>query len=193
MNDLDQYSPGRIADRLMIQDVMLQWCRAIDRLDRDGMRAAFHPDAIDEHGPYNGDIDGLIDWVCRRHSAIPFSSHQVSNMLIEFADPNLALAETHVRTLQRYPAEAGAALAQMMGGRQLKPGVSYDLMTSSRYIDRFERRDGVWRIAGRKLSNDWKQTFEVSPDTPRPHPDWITGQRNREDIVYRERAALGIR
>ena len=76
----DQYSPARIADRMQIQDVMYKWCRAIDRLDSDGMRAVFHPGATDDHGPYQGDVEGLVAWVRERHKPIPFSSHQISEV-----------------------------------------------------------------------------------------------------------------
>jgi hypothetical protein len=29
----DDYSPARLADRFMIQDLIYRWCRAVDRLD----------------------------------------------------------------------------------------------------------------------------------------------------------------
>jgi hypothetical protein len=188
----DQYTVERIADRMAIQDVMYKWCRAIDRLDYEGMRAAFHPDATDNHGPYVGGVDGLVEWVRERHKPIPFSSHQVSNILIEFATPNLALVETYIRTLQRYPADAKASLAQLSGGQTGKPGVGIDLLGSSRYVDRFERRNGEWRIARRTLIQDWKQLIEVTENAPKPQPGWLVGRRDRQDFIYLERAELGI-
>ena len=192
MNAIEQYSPERIADRMAIQDVMYKWCRAIDRLDEEGMRAAFHPDAIDNHASYVGGVDGLVKWVRERHAPIPFSSHQVSNMLIEFATADLALAETYIRTLQRYPADAKASLAQLAGGTAGRPGLGVDLLTASRYVDRFERRKGQWRIARRTLIQDWKQFIEVPADAPKPQPGWLLGRRDRQDFIYQERAALGI-
>ena len=192
MKAKDQYTAERIADRMAIQDVMYKWCRAIDRLDADGMRAAFHPDATDSHGAYDGGVDGLVEWVCERHKPIPFSSHQVSNILIEFATPDLALVETYIRTLQRYPAEAKASLAQLSGGQAGKPGTGIDLLTSSRYVDRFERREGEWRIARRTLIQDWKQFIEVPENAPKPRPDWLVGRRDKQDFIYLGRAALGI-
>lgn len=187
---MDPYSPERIADRLAIQDVMYRWCRAIDRLDYEGMRAVFHPDAIDDHGTYSGNVDGLIEWLRERHRSIPFSSHQISNILIEFAGPDRALVETYARTLQRYPPEAKEALAQF--GAQAKPGVGVDLMTSSRYVDIFERRNGEWRIARRTLIHDWKQVLEVSEIAPKPKPGWHVGRRDGEDYVQKARRELGI-
>ena len=192
MSVIDQYSVERIADRMAIQDVMYKWCRAIDRLDFDGMRAVFHPDAIDSHGPYVGGVEGLIEWVRERHKPIPFSSHQISNILIEFATPDLALVETYARTLQRYPADAKASLAQLSGGQAGKPGMGMDLLTASRYVDRFERRNREWRIARRSLIQDWKHLLEVPEDAPQPKPEWIVGRRDRQDFIYHERAELGI-
>jgi hypothetical protein len=192
MNVTDAYSIERIADRLQIQDVMYRWCRAVDRLDFDEIRAVFHPDATDSHGIYVGGVDGLVDWIRERHKTIPFSMHQISNMLIEFATPESALVETYVRTVQQYPAEAKASLAQLAGGQQGKDGIGADLFTCSRYADRFERRDGEWRIAKRTLIQDWKQLVDVSPNAPKILDHWVSGKRSREDFVYQERAAMGI-
>ena len=192
MNAKDAYSIERIADRMQIQDVMYRWCRAIDRLDFEEIRAVFHPDATDTHGPYDGGVEGLIDWIRARHQAIPFSMHAISNMLIEFASPDQAFVETYVRTIQQYPPEAKAALAQLAGGREGQAGVGVDLFTGSRYADRFERRNGEWRIARRTLIQDWKQLVEVSPNAPKILDHWVSGKRNRQDFVYQERAAMGI-
>lgn len=188
----DQYTIERIADRMAIQDIIYKWCRAIDRLDYEGMRDAFHADATDNHGAYVGGVDGLIEWVRARHKLIPFSSHQVSNILIEFATPSLALVETYIRALQRYPADANASLAQLSGGQVGKPGVGVDLLTSSRYVDRFERRNGEWRIARRTLIQDWRQLIEIPENAPKPQPGRLAGRRDTQDFVYLERAELGI-
>ncbi len=189
----DDYSPGRIADRLQIQDCMYKWCRAVDRLDFSGIRDVFHPDAVDLHGAFNGPVDGLVEWIRERHAGIPFSMHAVSNILIEFAGPDLALVETYVRTTQRYPAEARAALDQLAGGKAGAAGGGMDLMTCSRYVDRFERRDDRrWKIARRTLVADWKQFVPVPADMPQPPASQETGRRSQDDLVFRERRALGL-
>lgn len=189
----DAYSPERIADRLQIQDCMYRWCRAVDRLDFSGIREVFHPDAVDLHGAFNGPVDGLVEWIRERHAGIPFSMHAVSNILIEFAGLDLALVETYVRTTQRYPAEARAALDQLAGGKAGAAGGGMDLMTCSRYVDRFERRaDHRWKIAKRTLVADWKQFVPVPADMPQPPASQETGRRSQDDLVFRERRALGL-
>lgn len=188
----DDYSPERLADRMQIQDCMYKWCRSVDRLDEAGMRDTFHPDAIDQHGAFNGPVEGLIDWIRNRHAAIPFSMHAVSNLLIEFAGPDAALVETYVRTTQRYPAQARAALDQLAGGKAGAGDGAMDLLTCSRYVDRFERRGGRWKIAHRTLVADWKQFTPVPDGLPSPPASQVVGQRNQDDFVFAQRRALGI-
>jgi hypothetical protein len=186
----DDYSPERIADRMQIQDTMYRWCRSVDRLDLEAMRDVFHPEALDHHGAFDGNVDGLVAWIGERHRGIPFSMHAVSNMLIEFAGPDLALVETYVRTTQRYPAEAAHALSQLTGGKVLDGAM--DLLTCSRYVDRFERRVGAWKIRERTLVADWKQVAPVAAHAPQPVRGWASGQRDQDDFIFRERRALGI-
>lgn len=193
MTQKEQYTIERIADRMAIQDTMHRWCRAVDRLDRQGMLDVFHPEATDSHGAYIGPVTGLVDWIMDRHRAVSFSSHLVSNMLIEFASRDVALAETYTRTIQRYPAGADEALAGLLGTAEVDASSGMDLFTSSRYLDRFERRDGAWKIAERTLIQDWKQLVPVATYSPKPQPDWVVGTRDHDDPVYRARAALGIR
>lgn len=189
---LEQFSPERVVDRLKIHDVMGKWCRAVDRLDKQGMLDCFHPGAIDSHGPYIGPVEGLVDWILQRHKPIHFSSHFVGNQVIEFAADDLALVETYVRTIQQYPPEAKAQLAQFTGGAAGGEGAWMDVFTSSRYLDRFERREGHWRIARRDLIQDWKQLIEVKEKALQPRPDWILGRRDGNDAMQLARRELGL-
>jgi len=194
MTKPQDYSPERLADRAQIQDMMYRWCRAIDRLDLDAVRDVFHPGAIDSHGIYNGEVEGLINWLRDRHQTITFSMHSISNMLIEFAGPDTAIVESYCTATQRYPAEAKAALAQLSGGVEGKPGVGIDVIAICRYVDRFERRKGEWKVAARTVVFDSTMMYEYSPDGPKMGPGWTVGKRrNRDDFVYKARAEVGLR
>lgn len=191
---MDLYSPERLADRARIQDQVYRWCRAIDRLDYDEIRGVFHSDAIDDHGPFKGDVDGLIEWIRTRHQHIVSSMHLVGNMLIEFAGPGTAVCESYVTCLQRYSAEGAAGLAQLAGGGTEIAGHATDLLIVVRYVDRFERRDGDWRIAARTVVFDNIVQFAVGSDGPLMNPTWALGiRRDRADTIYQARfdAALG--
>jgi hypothetical protein len=119
--------------------------------------------------------------------------HQLSNLLIEFASPDTALVETTVCSIQRYTPEGQAAMAQLSGGKTGKAGIPADMMGSSRYIDRFERRAGEWRIARRTVVAGWRRIVEVDANAPVIGPEWTAQQRNLQDTIFSERAALGIR
>lgn len=189
---IEQYSPERIADRFMIQDVIYRWCRAVDRLDRQGILDLFYPGAIDSHGPYIGPIEGLVDWIMVRHKPIPFSSHFVGNLLIEFSTEDVALVESYVRTIQQYPQGAKSQLSQLTGGASGDPDAAVDMFTSSRYLDRMERRDGQWKIAHRTLIQDWKQLVDVKTQALQPHEGWILGRRDGEDAMQVARRELRL-
>ena len=188
----DPFSPERLADRAMIQDLIYRWCRSVDRLDRQAMREVFHEDAFDSHGPYIGPVDGLIDWIFERHKPITFSSHFIGNMIIEFASEDVALVESYVRTIQQYPAHAKSQLSQLTGGAQGPDDRAMDMFTSSRYLDRVERRNGKWKIAYRTLIQDWKQLTEVTTQALQPKEGWIIGRRDGSDEMERVRKELGI-
>lgn len=189
---IEQYSPARIADRFMIQDLMYRWCRAVDRLDKQGMLDIFHPGAIDSHGPYIGPAEGLVDWILVRHKPIAVSSHFIGNLLIEFVTEDVALVESYVRTIQQYPPEGKAQLAQLTGGATGNPETATDMFTSSRYMDRVERRNGEWRIARRDLIQDWKQLVEVQHKALQPRQGWIIGRRDGQDALDLARRELGL-
>jgi len=189
---IEQYSPARIADRFMIQDLLYRWCRAVDRLDKQGMLDAFVPGCIDSHGPYIGPVEGLVDWILERHKPIAISSHFIGNLLIEFVTEDLALVESYVRTIQQYPSEAKSQLSQLTGGAAGDQDWAMDMFTSSRYLDRVERRNGQWRIARRTLIQDWKRIDEVKFKALQPHSGWVIGRRDGRDAVQTERQELGL-
>lgn len=56
---------------------------------------------MDRHGPYEGDVNGLIDRIRERHRTIPFSAHHANNIFIEFSTPDVALVETYILSIQR--------------------------------------------------------------------------------------------
>jgi hypothetical protein len=120
--------------RAQIHDVLLRYCRGVDRKDFGLMRSAYHDDAYDDHGPYRGDVPGLIDWVRQRAERVEQSQHIIANCLIEL-NGDLAAVETYCVVHQRIAEKGTAGPVQ----------VTFTL----RYADRFENRGGAWRIARR--------------------------------------------
>lgn len=78
------------------------------------------------------------------------TQHLISNTTVQL-NGDCAVVETYVR------ASHVQASAEGSGGRRLHTFVG-------RYIDRFEERNGAWKIAQRTLRNDWS-TIEPMGDS----------------------------
>jgi hypothetical protein len=57
---------------------------------------------------------------------------------------------------------------------------------SGRYIDRFERRSGVWKIASRRCAWDWGRSEPVTDDAwfRRVRGEYTFGKQGRSDPLY---------
>jgi hypothetical protein len=181
----------RLQDRLEIQDCLFRYVRAVDRRNWDMVRAAYHPDAYDDHGNYKGNIDGFIASVSERHATIEQSMHVVGNILIEFDGPDGALVEAYFITYQRMGPEAGDARLPYLRGGLIAPDQAVETEVVGRYVDRMTRRDGVWRIAHRVV------VFEVSRGQPAPAggglgTNWAVSRRDGNDPIEVKRRELGL-
>jgi len=188
----DAFSAERLADRAKIQDVLYRLCRAIDRMDVAAIRDSYHPDGMDKHGMYNGNVTGFLQWLEDRHKPITFSMHSISNILIEFSGLDTAIVETYCLGLQRFPADAKAS-RQMLEGFSLSSGSEVEVMVCCRYVDLFERRDGNWLIKERAVVFDSTRIHELTGNVPKMGVDWIVGKRGgRADYIYAARAEVGL-
>jgi SnoaL-like protein len=171
----------RLVDRAEIYDVMCRYARGIDRGDPDFIKPAYHPDAYDDHGDYKGNIDGFIEWLGTRFVNFDNSMHFLGNCLIEFAGPDLALVETYYasRRLRAPVADECAGLA---------PDDVICRQAWGRYLDRFERRNGEWRIANRIVVVDARFTSVAKGGARNGPSTW--GTRDRSDPYYAVRAEV---
>lgn len=170
-------------DRVEIQEVLCRCARAVDRSDWISLRECYHPDATDDHGGYNGGIDGLIAWLEDRFAKADNGMHFLGNCLIEFGGSDLALVETYfVSQRLRPPA--------VEDGQSVEARDAICRQAWGRYVDRLERRDGEWRIAHRTVVLDASYTF-VARDGVRSGPStW--GQRSSGDpLCVRRSEVLG--
>ena len=58
---------------------------------------------------------------------------------------------------------------------------------AGRYVDRFERREGEWRIAHRVVTQDWEVTLPATEANFLPNP-FVQGRRSTDDVVYKSAA-----
>jgi len=119
-----------LIDRQEIWAVILKYARGIDRLDHEMVRSCYWDDAIDDHHGYIGSPDFFIDvtFAGARASSI-VQHHGLSNHSCEI-DGDDAHCETYYTFI----------------GANIEPP---HLLSMGRYIDHFQRRDGVWKYANR--------------------------------------------
>jgi hypothetical protein len=139
----------RLLARQQINDALMRYCRGVDRRDVESVRSAYHPDSFDDHGYWRGNGHDFASFVVDRLSrANVTTTHQVTNVLIEFAGDGALCESQIVATLVR---RGTPVLVDVMGAR---------------YLDRLSERDGVWRIQKRTLVLDWRKTERWSEEEP---------------------------
>ena len=136
MTDLDPLD--RLVAEAEIRRVVARYCRGIDRMDLDLVRSCYHHDARDEHGSFSGPVDEYIEWVAGLLSKYDATMHFIGNQLVEFDDSDTAWVETYGMSVHR----------TRSGAPQL------NLTTGFRFVDRFERRAGEWRIASLSFTRE---------------------------------------
>ncbi len=167
-----------VEDRQAIYEVIVRYCRGVDRSDADLVLSAFHDDALDNHFgvvlPFREAIGTLkaarIDGTSPPSKTT--SMHNICNVLIKL-DGDVAQCESYVIVIVRIPQEGGAI----------------DWMHAGRYLDRFERRNCEWRIAYRTVVYDLERFDEV-PSAPdglsqaRYLDHAVRGKRGLGDFSY---------
>ena len=84
-------------DRQEIHDVVLRYCRGIDRLDFGLVRSAYHPDAVDHHTGFDGSVEEYLAWVeprLRARARTGGTMHILGNHLVELHGDE-AVSETY--------------------------------------------------------------------------------------------------
>jgi hypothetical protein len=162
-----------LKSRAEITEVLLRYVRAIDRCDEPLLRGCFHPDSRHSHGSFDGlssDFCGFAMALCRQVVA---THHQLGPPAIEFTGET-AFVETYFTSHHRF------GEIPPPGGRPHE-----DRFMGGRYIDRFERRDGAWKIAERRGVNEWLRYEAASDRGFWDGPADQRGRRDPSDLVYR--------
>lgn len=164
----DEAAMQRLIDRQSIIDCLLRYSRGLDRGDWELMASAYHDDALDDHGYFVGKGKDLAKWseaFRKDNPNIYVVRHALTNHVIEFEGSDTAHVETY------YTNET------VLYGDQPK------LRTSiGRYVDRFERRSGEWRIAARVCTVEAAGQSDYIPFDETS--GFARGRRDKNDISY---------
>lgn len=168
-----------LADKQAITEIIYRYCRAIDRCDGDLLRSCFHADSTHDHGPFEGPSADFCKFALQLLAQVGATQHLVGNVLIEVTG-DTATSESYWTAYHRILADGPRENAGVLVSR----GVDEDLFIGGRYIDRFERRQGEWRIAHRFGVHDW-QRFEAADERDfASMPAAKRGMRGRTDRAY---------
>ena len=156
--DLDVRLRG-LLDRQDIYDALVRYCRGIDRCDVELVLSAFHDDALDNHVGVDQSVAERVPRVIEKAKTdVEWTSHNLCNVLIEL-DGDIATSESYLVAYHRIARNGGLSRDAHQAGE-------VDWILGARYVDRFERRSGVWRIAHRTVIYDWDR-FDDVPERPR--------------------------
>lgn len=126
----------QLLDRQDIYDCLVRYTHGVDRLDRDLLISAYHPDAIDDHGTFIGGPEDFADWALAYHRKYQkTTNHLLSNHRAEI-DGNTAHCQTDCTYI----------------GTNIDGSID---VIGNRYIDRLEKRDEHWAIYRRVCVVDW--------------------------------------
>ena len=153
-----------LLDKEAIRDAITWYARGVDRGDAEIANQAYHVDAVDERGHETLDRD--------------IGAHMVESMLKSMA------MTTHHLTTQTIVIDgdtAGAETYSLGVHRPVFNGQEKRMLSSGRYIDRLERRDGTWRITHRRLITDMVRMMSLDDEID-IGPS--TGRRDHDDISY---------
>lgn len=165
---LHPHTEKSLLDRIALLDLVMRYCRGCDRRDFALVRSLYHDDAIDDHGTmFSGGPDEFVAWLPQATEPWELTSHTITNSLFAI-DGDYAEGEHHVRAWHR-----------------TLPPDRRELIVRGRYLDRYARRDGVWKFIHRTLvfdhgvirAVDEDAMAELSADAPngcsgRDDPSW---------------------
>jgi hypothetical protein len=157
-----------LLDKSDIYDCLTRMSRGADRRDRDHFLSGCHADAIVSVGPFVGSPAELFDWssltLVKTNSG---TAHNILNFTCELEGDT-----AHTETYYLFTAKNLDGTNLLAGGR---------------YIDRFERRGGVWGLAVRNNMIEWSS---ILPGLDNPLNDvadlHLNGRATRDenDISY---------
>jgi len=157
-----------------IQDAIARYARGVDRADGELLHSCYWDEAVEEHGSnYAGPARAYVDGAIQRLQGTMPMMHHIGSIHIAFEGDDHAFVETYLLTFARFE----------------KDGEPWDTLTGGRVFDKFEQRDGEWRIIHRKIAFDWNRDAPMAeswcvglfnPDDPR----MIMGRKDHSDLTY---------
>lgn len=162
-----------LVSRVQIEEVLLAYARANDRVDADLLHSCFWPESTHKHGRFDGKSVDFIGFALKILGTVKYTAHHISNVSIQ-VDGDRAFSECYYFAHHRRPIKDGTG--------------EEDAFFEGRYLDDFERRDGVWKIIRRRGLSDYSPPAIPAATA---YADWPAGQhslRYPDDDYYAMKA-----
>ncbi|MFT4520558.1 MAG: hypothetical protein ACI9JM_002961 [Halioglobus sp.] len=159
----------RIEQYLAKQDIYELSCkymRGLDRLDENLMLSVFFEDAWCDYGFTKGPATEFVGFCMEALKSHAANQHMIGNVLIDIQGDE-AFGEVYFNAYHKTPTEDGFE----------------DVIIAGRYLDRYEKRDGLWKFAYRSERVDWSRTEPTQDSYFDMAPDCLRGGR-QDDAVF---------
>jgi len=149
-----------------IMELAYRYSRGLDRLDKSLLQSVFAEDAYCEYGVFNGAAEPFVAFCMEALGGHEANQHLVGNILID-VEGDEAFGEVYFQAYHKVPVEGGFE----------------DLIIAGRYLDRYVKRNGEWKIIYRSEYNDWSNTSPTRDPYFDLAVDGLRGGR-QDDAVY---------
>ncbi len=149
-----------------IYELSCRYMRGLDLTDAQLLEAVFFDDAYCEYGFINGDPKVFIGYAIGALQEHHANQHMIGNVLID-VNGDEAFGEVYFTAYHKVPTEDGFE----------------DVIIAGRYLDRYEKREGVWKISYRSELVDWSRSQPTNDPYFELAPDSLLGGR-LDDAVY---------
>ncbi|MDB6063375.1 MAG: hypothetical protein JWM78_3478 [Verrucomicrobiaceae bacterium] len=126
-----------LQDKAELHDLVMRYCRAVDRRQFAALRALYHDDAFEDRGDiFVGSIDEFVAWMPVAMESFELTTHRIFNTLFVL-DGDRAEGEIYAEAYHR------------------TTGLdAQEIVVGGRYFDHYERRRGVWKFSRRSSAVD---------------------------------------
>jgi len=165
-----------LCDKQAITEVLYRYARGWDRYDEEALRACFFDDSVHAHGGFKGLSQDFVTNGLRSTKAVKSMTHMITNPMIELRGDK-ALSECSFFAHHRRDAADGSG--------------EEDMFLKGRYLDIFERRDGIWKIASRTGLHDFERVVPPADQTLAGAAADTLGHKKPADPFYDMLEKLG--
>ncbi len=129
---------AEIEAKQALHDLNARYCNGIDRRDQALLASVWWPESEIDFGLFKGTGAAFAELICTPNPAVETMFHFTSNELFEI-DGDLASGRSYV---------IGMTVVDGPDGKT-------DQMVGGRYLDKYRRKEGVWKFTNRLFVLDW--------------------------------------